>query len=179
MITWYTKKFSELNPYELYAILRLRSEVFVVEQNCVFQDMDNKDQQCFHLMGWSGLPDSNLTIVVPDSDPGIIPDPDRGVIPDSNPGLVACSRLVPPGVAYEFPSIGRVVSSPAVRHTGMGKLLMEKSIAELVNLYGNTAIRIGAQLYLKRFYESFGFVQSGDEYDEDGIPHIEMTRSIF
>jgi ElaA protein len=163
MITWYTKKFSELNPYELYAILRLRSEVFVVEQNCVFQDMDNKDQQCFHLMGWSGLPDSDLTIVVPDSDPG----------------LVACSRLVPPGVAYEFPSVGRVVSSPAVRHTGMGKLLMEKSIAELVNLYGNTAIRIGAQLYLKRFYESFGFVQSGDEYDEDGIPHIEMTRSIF
>ena len=147
MISWTLKKFSDLTPNELYAILRLRSEVFVVEQNCVFQDMDNKDHKSHHLMGWQD-----------------------GV-------LVAYTRLVPEGVSYkEFPSIGRVVTSSIVRKNGTGKLLMQKSIEELVRLYGQTPIRIGAQLYLKKFYSSFGFEQSSDVYDEDGIDHIEMTR---
>jgi ElaA protein len=144
---WTLKRFEDLTPHELYAMLRLRTEVFVVEQNCVFQDMDNKDQYCHHLMGWLD---------------------DR---------LVACSRLVPPGISYEQPSIGRVVSSPSERGKSIGKELMQESIKEIIHLYGQTPIRIGAQLYLKRFYESFGFVQSGDVYDEDGIDHIEMTRS--
>lgn len=144
---WTVKRFGDLTPHELYAMLRLRTEVFVVEQNCVFQDMDNKDQYCHHLMGWLD---------------------DR---------LVACSRLVPPGISYEQPSIGRVVSSPAERGKSIGKELMQESIKEITHLYGQTPIRIGAQLYLKRFYESFGFLQSGDVYDEDGIDHIEMTRS--
>jgi ElaA protein len=146
MITWTIKLFSELSPHELYIILRLRSEVFVVEQDCVFQDMDNKDQYCYHLMGWQ------------------------------NNELVAYTRIVPPGISYDLPSIGRVVTSPKARNSGMGKLLMEKSIEELTRLYGQTSIRIGAQLYLKKFYSSFGFEQSGDVYDEDGIDHIEMTR---
>jgi ElaA protein len=146
MINWYTKKFTDLTPHELYAILRLRTAVFVVEQNCVFQDMDNKDQQCLHLMGWEGEQ------------------------------LAACSRLVPPGISYDFPSIGRVVTSPVLRSTGIGKALMQKSIDELVRLYGKTPICIGAQLYLRGFYESFGFAQSGKVYDEDGINHLEMTR---
>ncbi|MGZ8511455.1 MAG: GNAT family N-acetyltransferase [Chitinophagaceae bacterium] len=133
-------------PNELYAILRLRTEVFVVEQNCVFQDMDNKDQQCFHLMCWQ------------------------------DEMLLAYTRLVPPGLSYKEPSIGRVVTSPAVRGNGTGKLLMEKSIEEIIHLYGKTAIRIGAQLYLKKFYESLGFSQASDIYDEDGIDHIEMMR---
>ena len=140
------KHFDALTPHELYAILQLRSEVFGIEQNCVYQDMDNKDQACFHLMGWQ----------------------------DNR--LVAYTRLVPPGISYPEPSIGRVVTSPAARRTGFGKTLMEKSIAEIISLYGKTPIKIGAQLYLKKFYESFDFEQSGDVYDEDGIPHIPMTR---
>src|SRR5688572_13632617 len=146
MVTWTIKPFSELAPQELYLILRLRSEVFVVEQNCVFQDMDNKDQYCYHLMGWQ------------------------------NNELVAYTRIVPPGISYDLPSIGRVVTSPKARQSGIGKLLMEKSIEELTGLYGKTSIRIGAQLYLQKFYSYFGFLQSSDVYDEDGIDHIEMTR---
>lgn len=151
MITWTVKKFDDLIPHELYAILRLRSEVFVVEQNCVFQDMDNKDQLCYHLMGWQNTPDQSME-------------------------LITYTRLVPPGVSYDFPSIGRVVTSPATRGSGMGKLLMEKGIEELENLFGKRPIKIGAQLYLKAFYESLGFKQSSNIYDEDGIDHIEMIR---
>ena len=146
MITWSLKKFNELDVQELYAVLRLRSEVFVVEQNCVFQDMDNKDQSAYHLMGWE------------------------------NNALVAYTRLVPPGVAYEFCSIGRVITSQAARGSGAGKLLMEKSIEEAQHLFGGVPIKIGAQFYLKDFYNSFGFKQSSDIYDEDGIDHIEMIR---
>ncbi len=145
-MNWMVKKFDALTPRELYAILQLRSEVFVVEQNCVYQDMDNKDQFCFHVMCWQ----------------------------DNK--LVAYTRLVPPGVAYPEPSIGRVITSKEVRRTGLGKTLIEKSIAEILKIYGQTPIKIGAQLYLKKFYESFDFEESGDVYDEDGIPHIPMTR---
>jgi ElaA protein len=146
MINWYSKEFKNLTPHELYAILQLRTEVFVVEQNCVFQDMDGKDDYCHHIMGWNG---------------------DK---------LIATSRIVPPGIAYEFPSIGRIVTSPAARGRSAGKELVNKSISALNKLYGDSTIRIGAQLYLKKFYESFGFEQSGDVYDEDGIDHIQMTR---
>ena len=146
MTTWILKPFEDLTTGELYALLRLRTEVFVVEQNCVFQDMDNKDQGSHHLMGWqNGL-------------------------------LAAYTRLIPAGIAYEEPSIGRVVTSPAARGRGLGKLLMEKSIEELKGLYGKTPIKIGAQLYLKLFYESLGFRQTGEIYIEDGIDHILMIR---
>jgi ElaA protein len=151
MLSWQLTQFPQLTPYEVYSILQLRSSVFVVEQQCIFQDMDNKDQQCHHLMGW------------------LEPAKEERV-------LLAYARLVPPGIAYEYPSIGRVATAPSVRQYGYGKLLMEKSIEALAGLYGHTPIRIGAQQYLNRFYESFGFKQSGDVYDEDGIPHIEMTR---
>jgi ElaA protein len=150
MIRWVLKKFDELTPNELYSILRLRNEVFVVEQNCVFQDADNKDQPSYHLMGWE------------------------------KKELVAYSRIVPASVAYDlFPSVGRVVISPKVRRTGVGKMLMQQSIKKLEKLFGKTSIKLGAQLYLKKFYESFGFIQSGEVYLEDGIPHIEMTRQEF
>ena len=145
-MTWLLKTFDSLTLQELYAILRLRTEVFVIEQNCVFQDMDNKDQQCYHLMGWM------------------------------DGQLIAYTRLVPPGVSYKEPSIGRVVTSPVARGNGTGKLLMEKSIEEIIQLYGKTPIKIGAQLYLKKFYESLGFSQTSNKYDEDGIDHIEMNR---
>jgi ElaA protein len=147
MINWSFKKFDNLTPNELYSVLQLRNEVFVVEQNCVFQDADNKDQDSHHLMGWD------------------------------NKMLVAYSRIVPPGIAYDlYPSIGRVVTSPKMRKTGIGKILMQQSIEELQKLFGESSIKLGAQLYLKTFYESFGFVQSSDVYMEDGIPHIEMIR---
>lgn len=133
---------------ELYAILRLRSEVFVVEQNCVFLDMDNKDQQCHHLTGWE------------------------------NGSLLGYSRIVPCGISYVESSIGRIVSSPGARGRGIGRELMRQSIDMLYALHGRRPIRIGAQYYLKRFYESFGFVQKGEIYLEDGIEHIEMLLTI-
>lgn len=148
-INWACKSFDELTPRELYAILQLRSEVFVVEQNCVFQDIDNKDQASRHLMGWhDGL-------------------------------LAAYTRLVPAGISFEEVSIGRVVTSPKMRKSGAGRLLMKKSIETTYTIFGNTPIRIGAQLYLKKFYESFGFQQSSEIYLEDGIEHIEMLLTEF
>jgi len=148
MINWILKKFDELTPHELYSILRLRNEVFVVEQNCVFQDADNKDQASYHLMGWN------------------------------NEMLIAYSRIMPAGVAYDLPSIGRVVTSPDARRNGTGKKLMIESIEAVKRLFGNVAVKLGAQLYLKKFYESFHFMQSSEVYLEDGIEHIEMIRSV-
>jgi ElaA protein len=144
MITWICKPFNELTPAALYAILQLRNEVFVVEQHCVFQDADNKDQASFHLMAWEG---------------------DQ---------LLAYTRLVPPGVAYEEASIGRVVTAITARGSGIGRQLMQQSIAACRNLFGNGTIRIGAQLYLKAFYMSLGFIPTGGIYPEDGIEHIQM-----
>lgn len=147
-INWVCRPFNELSVKELYALLQLRSEVFVVEQNCVFQDMDNKDQLSVHLMGWHG-------------------------------DLLACyTRLVPAGISFDEMSIGRVVTSPKMRKSGAGRLLMQKSIETCYQLFGEGPIRIGAQLYLKRFYESFGFQQSSDVYLEDGIEHIEMLLIV-
>jgi ElaA protein len=145
-INWAIKKIEELTAAELYAILQLRSEVFVVEQNCVFQDMDNKDQHSYHLMGWI------------------------------DEKLVAYTRLVPAGIIYSIPSIGRVVTSPSLRNTGVGRVLMQKSIDEIYTLFGKVQIKIGAQLYLQKFYSSLGFKQTSDVYLEDNIEHIEMIK---
>jgi len=145
-LQWQCKYFDELSPYQLYALLRLRSEVFVVEQNCIFLDMDDNDAESFHLSGYAGN------------------------------RLVAYTRIVPPGLIYSQASIGRVVTSPLVRRTGAGRLLMEQSLFTIHNLYGSVPIKIGAQLYLKAFYQSFGFVQIGEGYLEDGIPHINMLK---
>jgi ElaA protein len=143
---WTLKPFDELTAKELYNILKLRNEVFIVEQNCPYQDLDDKDLYAFHLMG---LKDNKL---------------------------LAYSRLLAPGISYSESSIGRVVSSPASRKTGMGKKLMKESILQIRNLFQTDVIRIGAQLYLKKFYESFGFIQDGETYLEDNIPHIIMLR---
>jgi len=146
MLTWELKAFNDLSPVELYSILRLRSEVFVVEQNCVFLDQDNKDQFSYHLMGWE----------------------------DGH--LAASTRLIAPGKVYPYMSIGRVVTSPASRKKGIGRALMHVSIEKCYELFGKGPIKIGAQLYLKKFYESLGFIQSGDLYLEDDIEHIEMIK---
>jgi len=147
---WIFKKFEELTIQELYAILELRCIVFVVEQHCVYPDVDNKDQGSFHLMGWE------------------------------NNKLCAYTRIAPKGIHHKnYPAIGRVVTAPHVRGKGAGRKLMLESIAKTIELFGNNPIKIGAQLYLKKFYESLGFVQTSDTYLEDGIEHIEMILQPF
>jgi len=146
-IKWKLKFFNELSTEELYKILQLRSEVFIVEQNSPYQDLDGKDFKCYHFMGYS------------------------------DKGLVAYTRLLPKGVSYAEASIGRVVTSRSVRGEGAGKELMNLSIIEIERLFGKGPIRIGAQLYLKKFYESFGFMHEGESYNEDNIPHIIMLRN--
>jgi ElaA protein len=146
-INWALIKFDNLTALELYKIMQLRNEVFVVEQNCVYQDADNKDLQGFHLLGWD------------------------------NDKLVAYTRLLPPGLAFEEPSIGRVVTSPSARKSGIGRELMIQSIDRIQKIYGDLPIKIGAQLYLQKFYSSLGFVQTSDVYLEDNIEHIEMVKS--
>lgn len=141
---WLLKHFNDLSVHELYAIIRLRNEVFVVEQQCVFQDADDKDQLCWHFMGWE------------------------------NKQLLAYTRIAPPGVMYDQPSIGRVITAVQARGNGTGKTLMKESLAALNKLCGNTPVKIGAQLYLKKFYTSIGFQQCGEMYLEDGIEHIPM-----
>lgn len=145
MISFTTKTFNELSNLELYQLLQLRAEVFVVEQNCAYLDMDDKDQKSFHVLGYE------------------------------NGTLVACTRLVPAGVSYDLePSIGRVVTHPSVRGLGYGKLLMEYSITETKKLFNTSVIVIGAQCYLDKFYKNLGFVPEGEMYLEDNIPHMTM-----
>ena len=142
----YIRPFDAFNPYELYAMLRLRSEVFVVEQQCAFLDADNKDQLCHHLL----------------------------IYQDEQ--LAAYARLVPPEVSYAEMSIGRIVTSHQSRKTGLGKELMKRSVQACYELFGKGDIRIGAQVYAIPFYESLGFTPDGAVYDEDGIDHIEMVK---
>jgi ElaA protein len=161
MYQWTLKSFDELSVRELYEILRLRSEVFVVEQNCVFLDMDGKDPYCHHLMGWATAPEALVSPAGAAS---------------GKPTLAAYARIVPSGVSYAEPSIGRVVSSPGFRGKRAGRTLMEQAVEQVHALYGSGPIRIGAQQYLEGFYGSFGFAQEGEMYMEDGIPHIIMVK---
>ncbi len=147
-IRWQCKAFHDLLPAELYEIIKLRNAIFVVEQNCVFQDADDKDQPAFHLCGW-------LDEV-----------------------LVAYTRLLPQNIDYPEISIGRVVTHTKYRKHGIGKLLLEQSITMCNEIFGRQHIKIGAQFYLKKFYESFGFQQVSDIYLEDGIEHIKMILFI-
>ena len=145
-ISWQLKRFEELSPAELYAILQLRIAVFILEQQCFFQDADDKDQCSYHLMGWK------------------------------EGKLIAYTRLVPPGEIYTQPSIGRVVTAASERNTGAGRELMKRSIEACENLFDKQPIKIGAQLYLEKFYSSLGFERVSEVYIEDGIPHIYMVR---
>ena len=147
-LQWTYKHFIELTSTELYDILWLRSRVFVVEQNCVYLDVDYKDQKSYHLMG---------TI---------------------NGKLVAYVRILPPGLSFEEASIGRVLTNPDSRGNGYGIELMKLAIDKTIEQYKVKAIRIGAQCYLNKFYQNLGFVNSGEEFLEDGIPHIEMLFSL-
>jgi len=146
-ITITCKHFKELSTIELYEIMKLRIEVFSVEQNCPYQDADGKDLECWHLM-----------------------------IYDSAKTLVAYSRIVPIGVSYtDYTSIGRVITSLSVRMQGIGKLLMQKSIEQTKQLFPDKPLKISAQAYLRKFYTELGFKATGEEYIEDHIPHIGMV----
>ena len=143
------KSFSELSLEELYELLALRQEVFVVEQDCPYLDADGKDQQALHLMGY-----------------------------DKNQKLIAYARINPKGIVYEdFISIGRIVTSPSVRGKGIGKKLILACLDTVHKVYNRQPAKISAQCYLIRFYESFGFETIGKEYLEDNIPHIAMIRN--
>ncbi|WP_256007155.1 GNAT family N-acetyltransferase [Pedobacter deserti] len=140
------KAFNELNVDELYSLLKLRSDVFILEQNCVYPDIDDKDRLSIHLQIFA------------------------------NDKLVAYARLLPAGVSYPEVSIGRVVSSSSVRGKGIGSLLMKEAIRGCFQYFGASDIRISAQYYLLEYYRSFGFLPQGAPYMEDGIMHIEMLR---
>lgn len=145
-MTWKTVAFNELTLEELYQIMVVRQEVFVVEQDCPYLDADDRDQECYHVLGYE------------------------------NDNLVAYSRLVPKGISYESSvSIGRILTTEKGRGKGIGKTLVQFSIDETKRLFNTNKITISAQCYLIKFYESFGFQVVGEEYLEDDIPHIKMV----
>ena len=146
-LTYNCKPFNSLRLDELYAILALRQEIFVVEQNCPYQDADNKDQHSFHVM----------------------------VHKDST--LIAYARLVPIGLSYKnYCSIGRVVTAKNQRGKGIGKLLMSYALKQCNKLFPNIPIKISAQVYILNFYSDLGFSVVGEEYLEDDIPHRAMVH---
>ncbi len=142
--------FEQLSLSELYAILRLRQEVFIVEQHCPYLDADGLDEDSWHVMG-----------------------------KDQYGSLLAYARILPRGVSYaDYPSIGRIITSKHIRGTGIGRKLVSVSIDFLYELFGVQSIKIGAQCYLDAFYRSFGFVPIGEPYLEDGIWHVGMLLEI-
>ena len=140
------KYFKDLTTQELYDILQLRSEVFVVEQDCVYQDIDSKDQKALHVIGYK------------------------------NNRVVAYTRIFKPGDYFDLASIGRVVVSQKERENKYGYIIMEASIRAVKELFKKSTIKISAQCYLKQFYSNLEFKQVGEEYLEDGIPHIAMIK---
>ncbi len=145
---WDCKDYNDLDTDELYAIMNLRQEVFVVEQNCPYNDADGKDKKSYHVMGYN-----------------------------SKSELVAYARIVKPGVSYKEVSIGRVVSKKSVRKTGIGIELMHEALKQINEFYSEVPVRISAQSWLLKFYKKFGFVSIGNEYLEDHIPHTEMLKT--
>ena len=142
------KTFKELTTEDLYAVLQLRSEVFVVEQNCVYQDVDGKDEKAFHVLGMD------------------------------NNRLVAYTRVFKPGDYFNEASIGRVVVQESFRRYGAGSKIMKATLEFISKSLKEQTIRISAQTYLKRFYNDLGFKEVGEEYLEDGIPHVNMTMKL-
>ena len=146
MLNIVIKTFDELTNQELYEVLQLRIEIFAVEQNCVYQDLDGKDQKALHVLGYK------------------------------NGKIIAYTRIFKPGDYFEFSSIGRVVVAENERHYKFGYEIMNASIEAIKHHFKATKIKLSAQCYLKKFYNNLGFFEVGEEYLEDGIPHIAMIR---
>ena len=147
-INWVGKKWSALIANEIYFILRLRSEVFVVEQDCVYQDIDKKDPEAIHIMGYL------------------------------ENKLIAYSRIFNKEEYFKETSFGRAIVKNKHRGTGLGHELVAKSLVEIKKNYGLNTVKISAQAHLKKFYSEHGFVTKGKEYLEDGIPHVAMYLNI-
>jgi len=150
-LRWKLVHYDHITPDELYEALALRQRVFVVEQRCAFLDADGADRYAWHLFGRL-----------------------RGKSP-----LAAYLRIVPPGRRFEEPSIGRVITAPEVRRTGLGRVLMQEGIRRTREMFPGRDIMLSAQRYLENFYGSLGFVATGEPYEEDGIPHINMKLVPF
>lgn len=146
-MNWILKKFNELTIEELHDILKLRIDIFVVEQNCPYSELDGKDKLAFHLLG----------------------------INNSN-DIIAYTRIFRPGDYYDHAAFGRVVVHKDFRNNKLGHELIKQTISKMHELFGDIPINIGAQTYLKKFYEHHGFRQIGKDYLEDGIPHIYMLK---
>lgn len=144
-MTWICKHFRDLTVEELYGILELRSEVFVVEQQCIYQDIDGLDRDSLHCFV------------------------------QQDGALVAYLRMIPPGLAYESPAMGRFVTAPAHRGGGWGRKLLRYAIPLLFETWDVPRFEVGAQVYMQGFYEREGFAPLGQPYEEDGIPHIHMV----
>ena len=147
-LEWQIKHYSELSLNEFHDIIALRMKVFVVEQNCPYQDLDGKDKKCYHVICRNGKGD-----------------------------IVATARILPPGISYDSPSIGRVVIEDDIRGKGIGHELMNKCVDYSIVEFGNSVITISAQKHLENYYGKHDFTSTGKEYLEDGIPHVEMTFS--
>ena len=143
-LRWHNRAFAELSVAQLYAIIALRERVFIVERNCPYLDADGVDPSAHHLCAESA----------------------QGV-------LHAYLRIVPAGEKFDEVSLGRIITAPEARGTGLGRELVRRGL----DAVGNVPVRIGAQAHLERFYGGFGFVRASEPYDEDGIPHIEMLRA--
>lgn len=150
MIEWQRQAFKDMAAADLYQVLYHRQQVFVLEQKCLYPDIDNYDQDAHHLTAW--------------------------IVKDGQRELAACLRVIAPGVKYTEMSLGRILSTQAARGSGVGRQLVAQGIAYAEALYPGHACRIGAQQYLEQFYGSFGFKTVSEPYDEDGIMHIEMVR---
>ena len=147
-LRWEWKRFNDLTADEVYTILCVRQQVFVLEQECLYLDADGKDREAFHLMGFDGE------------------------------DMVAYARILDAGVSYDEVSMGRILTTDKARGKGAGIELMEVGIRQINAHYGQVPIRISAQTYLLAFYEKFGFRSTGKEYLEDEIPHTEMLRGV-
>ena len=141
---WQTAGFSQLSQAQMYALLQLRQQVFVVEQACVYLDLDDRDQQAVHMLCWQGEE------------------------------LQAYQRCLAPGVSYPESSLGRIVVAPRARGLRLGKELVQRGISHNLRHWPQSDIRINAQAYLNDFYSALGFTADGQEYEEDGIPHLQM-----
>ncbi len=149
MIQWQRLTFAQLTTIQLYQLLKLRVDVFVVEQACPYPELDNKDllEHTYQLLGYR------------------------------HGELIACARLLPPGVSYPNASIGRVATAQQHRGGGLGHQLMAQAVNHCLDLWPQSAIEIGAQAHLEHFYQQHGFVKTSESYLEDGIAHIDMQRS--
>lgn len=152
MIEWQWLTFEELRVADLYQVLALRQQVFILEQQCLYPDIDGLDQEALHVLGWRTGPGPRT--------------------------LAAYLRCLAPGVKYAETALGRVLTAPALRASGVGKALLQQGLALAAQHYPQHAIRIGAQQRLERFYRGFGFLTVSAPYDEDGIAHIDMLRPL-